>query len=563
MPPDLLLHAAQRLLEMGLSVIPVGDDKKPTIKWEAFQQARPSIDNLTVWFRYGSPKGVGVVTGKISNLVVVDTDNEAAEAWAQKHLPPTPMMCRTAKGFHRYYRHPGGEVRNGVRVDTADGPLAIDIRGDGGYVVGPGSTHPSGIIYSAPNPWPKSLDEVPRYSPAWFQSAPKPAVPSPPSAGAFPEGQRNSSLTRLAGSMRRRGASHDATLAALRAENAAKCVPPLEDSEVVEIAESMQRYTPDEAAVPSVIRLVSERELLTRPEPTALVEGRIFENTLITLYGPPGAGKTFVALDIAYSLATGLDWLGAPVCAPGSVVYVAAEGVGGLNKRVRAWRDHRRHVDEADVLIGESAINLMELGDTQRLIDAIGEKRPQLVVFDTLARCLIGGDENAAKDMGTAVRHCDLLRSQLGAAVLLVHHSQKSGPVERGSSALRGACDTMLQLESTNDLLTLSCDKQKDALPFSPLSLAVRPIASVNSCVIQLANPHAIAPQLTQSEQKALAALRQQFGAEGARSVQWQQASVLPERTFNRAKTRLQDLGYVHKAGNIFAITGKDASGGY
>src|SRR5436309_2225425 len=100
---------AQRLASIGFSVIPV-NGKLPAIKWKAFQSARASASNLRAWFGNGTEPNIGIVTGTVSGVVVVDTDSVQAEAWAVTHLPATPMMCRTAKGVHRYYRHPGGTV---------------------------------------------------------------------------------------------------------------------------------------------------------------------------------------------------------------------------------------------------------------------------------------------------------------------------------------------------------------------------------------------------------------------------------------------------------------------
>ena len=169
------LEHARLLLGLGFSVIPLDhpDDpiandpnqrgKVPGIRWAPFQQARPTDDNLVEWFGNGRTRNIGIVTGAISNVVFVDTDNAEAEAWAQAHLPATPIQTITAKGIHRGYRHPGKPVPTKARI--RDG---IDIRGDGGYVVGPGSQHVSGHVYRAPHPWPDSLDTVPVFNLAWL-----------------------------------------------------------------------------------------------------------------------------------------------------------------------------------------------------------------------------------------------------------------------------------------------------------------------------------------------------------------------------------------------------------
>jgi hypothetical protein len=555
------LEVARRLSALGFSVIPVGPDKRPTISWLAFQQARATDDNLLSWFGNGQDRNIGIVTGRISSIVVVDTDNEEAEGWAHANLPATPMMCKTAKGMHRYYRHPGTEVRNGARISTDIGTIALDVRGDGGYVVAPGSVHPSGVTYAAPTKWPTTLEDVPVFSAAWLAGPSKPIISAPTTGEQIPSGQRNATLTSLAGAMQRRGMSEAAILAALQVENDAKCNPPLDSRELSTIVKSVGRYEPN--AVPALrsLTLLSDVELLNQTPPAAVIDDRVFTSTLVSLYGPPGVGKTFLAQDLAYCVASGEPWLGATVERSGAAIYIAAEGAGGLTLRVRAWKTH--HGLPLDLPVGvwtiPTAINLMELSETQRLLDAIRPLSPQLIVFDTLARCLVGGDENSAKDMGLMVQHCDLLRTELAAVVVLVHHTQKNGPTERGSGALRGACDTMLELTSTDDLLMLSCDKQKDAAPFRAVSLTLHAIRGTDSCVVQLATSQGQSLMLTHGERRALIALREQFSSEGARSGDWLKAAQIAERSFYRTQKRLEDLGYVRKEAGRYVWTGKRA----
>src|SRR5690242_10778274 len=100
--------------------------------------------------------------------------------------------------------------------------------------------------------------------------------------------------------------------------------------------------------------------------------------------------------------------------------------------------------------------------------------------------------------MGKAIKVCDELRARTGCAVMVVHHTRKDGSVERGSTVLRGAADTLLMLkEESRGILTLSCEKQKDADAFEPISLVRRAIQldgltdlsgePASSCVIDLA----------------------------------------------------------------------------
>ena len=114
-----------------------------------------------------------------------------------------------------------------------------------------------------------------------------------------------------------------------------------------------------------------------------------------------------------------------------------------------------------------------DLVTAPELISSVGglKLQPGLVVIDTLARSFVGGDENSATDMGELVDAVQRIQTEVKCAVILVHHTgKKGGPQtqERGSSALRGAMDTMVRVGMSKRVVTISCDKQKDAEPFDP-----------------------------------------------------------------------------------------------
>lgn len=186
---DMLTIAQWLVHERGFSVIPLDhptettqtDPKRigkiPVIpSWKAFQAARPTDDNLQAWFGNGRRRNIAIVTGAVSRIVVIDCDSPEAIAWADAHLPPTPLGTRTAKGQHRSYRHPGVPVRNKARIRTSDPAVKIDIRGDGGFVVAPGSLHQTGVTYERIGEWPP-IDELPVFDPAWLEPE-KPDVPA-------------------------------------------------------------------------------------------------------------------------------------------------------------------------------------------------------------------------------------------------------------------------------------------------------------------------------------------------------------------------------------------------
>ncbi|WP_312490154.1 bifunctional DNA primase/polymerase [Sphingomonas sp.] len=130
------------LSELGFSVFPVlYGDKKPALPWKAFQTSRASAEDIDLWD--AGEFNVGIACGRISNLLVVDVDSSEAQALYDTFDAPCTPTVKTARGRHYYFQMPAGELRNRAHI----GSVALDVRGEGGYVVGPGSRHPDGAIY--------------------------------------------------------------------------------------------------------------------------------------------------------------------------------------------------------------------------------------------------------------------------------------------------------------------------------------------------------------------------------------------------------------------------------
>lgn len=254
---DILGHALA-LLDRGCSIFPVDHPaetkqteagrvgKAPLIPWKPLQSARSTEADVRQWFGNGHRRNVGLVTGAISGLVVVDCDSPEAVAWADVHLPSTPWRVRTGRGEHRGYRHPGVPVQNAVRLDTGDPNVKLDVRGDGGYVVAPGSVHATGAPYAWIGDPPASIDALPVFDPAWLgrisPDARMPEVSAPPSR--ISEGSRNQTIFHEGCRLRHGGLERDEILAALLAFNARRCDPPLDAAEVERIAASCATYPP-------------------------------------------------------------------------------------------------------------------------------------------------------------------------------------------------------------------------------------------------------------------------------------------------------------------------------
>lgn len=251
-----------------------------------------------------------------------------------------------------------------------------------------------------------------------------------------------------------------------------ECSPP-PPAEVVDPADEARDGQSERR---DVFRLLTGEDLLALPDPSWLLDGLLPSAGLSVLYGASGTGKSFVALDWALSVAAGVAWHGREV-EPRWVVYVAAEGTAGLGARYRAWLESRGLPGVERVRFLTDAVNLLDkyqVSRARRTLAALPQ-RPGLLVVDTMARTMVGGDENAAKDVGEFVHAVDALRG--GGAALVVHHAGHEGERERGSSALGAAADARLQLvrDGRTPRLTLTNPRQKDAPESAPLDLHLDP----------------------------------------------------------------------------------------
>jgi KaiC/GvpD/RAD55 family RecA-like ATPase len=298
---------------------------------------------------------------------------------------------------------------------------------------------------------------------------------------------------------------------------------------------------------PGPLRLYSTSELLNLPAPTWLIDGHLPAGGLVGLYGPPGVGKSFVAIDIAMTVATGLQWLGTHDVERGPVVYVSAEGGAGIGKRVLAWL-HSKSEDpkRANVawLIESIPINADSEQMAILLNRVVDEARvqPSLVVIDTLARCF-DGNENEQEDMGRFVAGVDILRSELKTTVLVVHHTRLGGDRERGNTAFRGAADTMIKIEGEegSPYFSVICNKQKDDEDFKEIPLERVKIEGTDSCVVQISS-------IVSNREETLGLMLERLDRLGAATWdEWKAAAGLSDSRFQVGFERLRRERKVEK----------------
>jgi len=223
---------------------------------------------------------------------------------------------------------------------------------------------------------------------------------------------------------------------------------------------------------PRRLELTRADQIEMRP-PDWLLRGVLERDTFALVFGDPGCGKSFVAIDWAARIATGTPWRGHTVRA-GPVVYVAGEGQQGFGRRIRAWSENAGVEMAGAPLFVAPAVAIPQPAELASLFAAIDAAagRPTLVVLDTLARCFGGGDENSTQDMSRFVSACDAIRRRYGCTILVVHHTGHAEKMRaRGAIALKAALDAEYRLDKTEPGLTLTATKMKDAETPPPLAM--------------------------------------------------------------------------------------------
>ena len=203
-----------------------------------------------------------------------------------------------------------------------------------------------------------------------------------------------------------------------------------------------------------------------------IVDDYIESDSLAQVFGDPGGGKSFVAIDIACCVATGSAWHGHQV-KQGAVFYIAGEGHNGLARRFKAWElGNGISLSGAPIFKSHRAAQLYDA--TEAALVAVSIKQlseeagciPSMIVIDTLARNM-GGDENSTQDMNAFIQHIDnYLRQVWNCSVIIVHHSGTMDKDRgRGSSALKGALDAeyRVALDSGTKTIQFENKKMKDA----------------------------------------------------------------------------------------------------
>lgn len=223
-------------------------------------------------------------------------------------------------------------------------------------------------------------------------------------------------------------------------------------------------------------------DLDTLPPRTWRVHDCIPLSTTNMLFGAPASYKSFVALDLALSIASGVPAFGKFETLPGKALYVLDEGFQGFGDRIKAWCA-TRGVNARDIsdrfVVTSSGILLTDPYQVNYLADMVEDGEFDFIVFDTLAKMSAGANEDLVMEMQPILNAIDGVRKRHdGASVLIVHHANKSGEY-RGSSSMHGHMDVMLSTKVLG-ANAVSLQKYKDKEGESGVELAALYAKSVD-----------------------------------------------------------------------------------
>ncbi len=473
-----MLHTALWYADLGYAVLPCAPGRKVPLTDHGLLEATEDGDLITRWWTQHPDANVAIRT---NGLLVLDVDGEhnawlADEPAKLAELDAAPLSLTPGGGRHYFFRQPDGRSwRNSA------GRLAprVDTRANGGYVL----VAPS-VAEGMPYCWhegrelsvpPRRLPEPPAWLVALLDTlaASNGGVTDTTSGNTIPKGQRNGTLARLAGAMRRVGMSQAEILAALQTVNAERCGPPLPLPEVERIAASIARYEPHAVSValaenhwaqdhgtPAYPRPLTVRELMAahRTLRAPVIQGLLRRGETMNVIAPPKTGKSWLVLALAMAVATGRNWLDTFETVTGNVLIIdnelhaetLAHRIPQVAECLRIGMNEIAETISVQSLRGQ----LRDIFSLGKYFESIEMGKYALIVLDAFYRFMPRDmDENDNGTMANIYNHVDALADRVGCSFVLIHHATKGNQsakavtdVGAGAGSQARATDTHLIL---------------------------------------------------------------------------------------------------------------------
>lgn len=450
-------------VDSGWSILPVKpEEKRPYMtNWLQYMHSRASKETVENWFKSLSGAGIGVVTGKISNMVVLDVESYCKTPIEDLlKMYPTQMYSRTGSGgYHLFYQYPTGISKISNRVGIFEG---ADLRADGGFIVLPPTIHPSGGRYEwikrgIPGTFPKALLELesqPKIqSEGWITEALR----------GTSEGGRNDTCARLAGYFFKKGLNSDIVEALLLEWNE-RNDPPLPTREVRTTIKSIERshaiagpqftqveftndISPEEEdkkqeSTFDVMKMVDYVKGYGGDGVSWLVNDWLPDKSITFLISPPESYKTWILLDLAVSVAAGVPFLGHyDVLQTGPTLIIQQEDShSGLTDRLALIVEQKMgaiaNIDGSvwtvpsmpDIPIYVHPSRMLRF-DNKKVIEELEKQieliKPKVILIDPLYSTTASTD-NYMSDLANQMMVLKTWRDKYGCSFVIAHHSKKN-----------------------------------------------------------------------------------------------------------------------------------------
>lgn len=476
-----LLESALEYCRQGFSVIPLQPrGKKPLVEWTEYYTRKATEEEIREWWTKQPNANIGLVTGEISGMVVVDVDvHRGGDPKRVFDLAPTNMISRTGQGgYHLLYAYDNSLSRNKV------GKNGVDVRSNGGQIVAPPSIHPNGIPYE------------------WYKKGKLGRVTRPlisyidlPSMGAGEEGNsrwladallgvgsgsRNDTCAKLAGYYAGKGIPKDVAIIMLSTWDSNNS-PPLGINEITITVDSVYRtayrHNPvqQQNTTPATFNVVGLDEYMVEYGDNAvtwIVPDWLPNQTITFVTSPPGTFKTWMLLDLAVSVASGTDFLGRfPIENKGPVLLIQQEDHhGGLAERIGTIINSRYNMlidsnkqSEFEVFIPpkipiyihpDRQLKFSDPAVMDKLEEQIEKLQPRVVIIDPLYSAA-ETDDYMAKSASQMFR-LKMLRDKYGCTFIIAHHKKKKAEGNEreglwGSQFLNAFLETGWQVRSISE----------------------------------------------------------------------------------------------------------------
>jgi len=476
------------MTEPQFSYIPVRD-KKPLIDWKEYQTRFASSIEIDTWRKQFENSTLGIVTGSISNILVLDIDGDVGKQSVQNiagGLPAT-WVSKTIKGWHYYFKW-NDQLK--LYPTTKVGILPhVDIRGEGGYVV-------KYEWCKGHSPLDLELADIPQ----WLldlityqeieQKETNKAGWILETISNLKKGNRHYSFSKLVGKLNRDGWSKEDIFAVLKphAESCDFDIKNLWD----EILRMSNRYSDQSKS--NELKGIEASKLLAESNDTFewLVDGIIPKEGISIIAGAPGYGKSWLLLDLAIDLSTGSKWLGKFITCPSKVMYIDEESSKNLLRyRLRKllnFKELKSDLLRINFYIGEG-LSFSNPKSLENLKYNIQISNSSIVIVDSLIR-VHSAEENNATAMAEMFSKVKQIVREFNCTIIFADHTRKQGFIEssvdqqlRGTSEKMAAIDSSLVLNRIGNNLLIDHAKSRFSEPIKSFEVGIVDIDSTKTQV--------------------------------------------------------------------------------